>query len=223
MLDGPLPTLKEKLEALTRRRAQRSGWRAAYDSVLERLNSASFLPNVLPVGARFPDFVLPNAEGHLVRLGDLVRKGPVVATFFRGEWCPYCRMMLDSLVETMPAIAAEGATLIAITPETSGLPLETKQRHKATFEILSDVDCGVGLAAGVVFSVPDGYRRQLKAAEVELPERHGNEAWFLPIPATFVMDREGVVRWRFADADFTRRAEPADVIAALQQLSARLG
>jgi hypothetical protein len=89
----------------------------------------------------------------------------------------------------------------------------------ARFEVLSDVDCGIGLAAGIIFRVPKLYRARIEAAGINFSQRHGNYAWFLPAPATFIVDRDGRIAWRFLDADFTHRAEPADIIEAVRSLS----
>ncbi|HUW79956.1 MAG TPA: peroxiredoxin-like family protein [Acidocella sp.] len=173
---------------------------------------------MLGVGAEFPDFVLPSAEGKLVSLADQLARGPVVLSFFRGEWCPFCKLMLTALSEALPEIEAAGGSLLALTPETGGLALSMKQCHGAAFEVLSDVDFGVGLAAGVVFKIPKLYRMWLVAAGLSFPQRHGNGAWCLPVPATFIIKPDGVVAWCFVDVDFTHRAEPADIIAALRQV-----
>lgn len=211
-------SLRDQLAGRRAESLQNPVLREAYDEVTNTLAGNGFLANVLKCGTQFPDFMLPDTDGRLVALGDLLDRGPVVVQFFRGDWCPYCRLMLDALVASLPAIEAEGANLLALTPDTGGIPLRTKQAHHAHFIVLSDVDCGVGLAAGVVFHVPPLYRSRLEAVGNDLAFRHGNAAWILPIPATFVLDRHGRIAWRFAEPDFTRRAEPEDVIAALHAL-----
>jgi peroxiredoxin len=108
--------------------------------------------------------------------------------------------------------------LLAQTPETGGLALTMKTYHNARFDVLCDVDFGVGLAAGVVFRVPKLYRARCEGAGLNFPQRHGNAAWCLPVPATFIIAPDGKIAWRFVDVDFSHRAEPADIIAALQQL-----
>ncbi len=208
-----MPPLRDQLEA--QRRTMSEEVRIAYEISVTELAGTGFTAHALALGDRFPDVVLPNAEGDLVAIADLLHRGPLVVTFFRGIWCPYCRLMLDALVAALPAIAAAGAGLVGITPETGGLALTTKQNHGAAFEVLSDVDCGLGLGCGVVFRTPDIYRRLLLKYGNDLALRHGNEAWFLPLPAVFVLDPAGIVRWRFVSADFTEQAEPADILAAL--------
>lgn len=210
--------LKAELDARRARGLQDEALRAAYEELVTTLRRNGFLPSVLAEEASFPDFVLPNTEGRLISLASLLSRGPVIVQFFRGEWCPYCRLMLDALVEALPEIEAAGATLIALTPETGPWAQAAKEAHGAPFDILSDVDCGVGLAAGVVFKVPPLYRARLLAGGVDFPDRHGNTAWFLPVPALFLLDRDGRIAWRFADPDFTRRATPEQIMAALRSL-----
>ncbi len=214
-----MSTLKEKLDALSSEKLKLATWPAAYEQVVSTLSNNGMLPHVLAKGAQFPDFTLPNADGRLVSLADMRGEGPVVVTFFRGEWCPWCRLMLDALAEALPEINACGASLVALTPDTEFPPLPARQGHQARLEVLSDVDCGVGLTAGVVFLLPKLYRAGLLKNGVDLATRHGNASWFLPIPATFILDRGGCIVWRFADVDFTHRAEPADIIDALRALS----
>ena len=213
-----MPRLRDQLEA--KRQTMSEEVRLAYEATVTELRRTGFLERVLQVGDRFPDLVLPNAEGDLLAITTLLRRGPLVVTFFRGEWCPYCRLTLDALAAALPDFQAAGAALVAITPEAGGRALVAKRNHHAAFEVLSDVDCGVGLSCGVVFRAPEPYRLLLLKYGTDLAERHGNPAWFLPVPATFVVDREGVIRWRFVTVDFTERAEPADILAALRALAA---
>lgn len=216
-----MPRLRDQLE--TKRQTMNDEVRHAYEAMVAELERTDFLTRALQVGDRFPDLVLPNAEGALVSISALLSHGPLVVTFFRGEWCPYCRLMLDALAATLPQIQALGASLVAVTPEAGGRALIAKQNHKAGFEVLCDVDCGVGLSCGVVFRAPEPYRLLLLKYGTDLAERHGNPSWFLPVPATFVVDRQGIVRWRFLSVDFTERAEPADLLAALRSLPAPEG
>jgi peroxiredoxin len=199
-------------------RREIAAWNAAYEQIVEQLSANGMLGHILPEGVAFPDFMLPSAEGRLVSLASRLAQGPVVLSFFRGEWCPFCRLMLAALTEALPEIEAAGASLLALTPETGGLALTMKTYHKARFDVLCDVDFGVGLAAGVVFRIPKLYRARCEAAGLNFSQRHGNAAWCLPIPATFIIAPDGKIAWRFVDVDFSHRAEPADIISALRQL-----
>lgn len=211
-----MPRLRDQLEAT--RRTMNDDVRRAYEAMVTELQRTDFMSRALRVGDRFPDLVLPNAEGALVSINRLLADGPMVVTFFRGEWCPYCRLVLDALATALPEIRALGASLVAITPEAGGRALTAKHNHDAKFEVLCDINSGVGLNCGVVFRAPEPYRLLLLKYETDLTERHGNPSWFLPLPATFVVGYDGIVRWRFISVDFTERAEPTDILAALRAL-----
>lgn len=215
-------SLRSKLEALCQVRKDVAAWHAAYEDAVAELSRSGFLRHAIKEGEPFPDFILPSAEGKLVSLASFLEQGPVILSFFRGEWCPFCRLMLTALSEALPEIEAAGASLLALTPETGGFPLTVKHDTRARFEILSDVDCGVGLTAGIIFRMPKLYRARLEAGGISLPERNGNASWFLPVPATFIVTQDGLIAWRFVDADFTHRAEPADIIRTLASLPRRV-
>lgn len=210
--------LREVLDETRRRGNAVAEVREAVAATLAELRRSDAAAHALAVGEPFPDFLLPDAEGRLVARADLLSAGPAVVTFFRGDWCPYCRAALDALEEALPEVEAAGATLAAITPETGGRALDAKRSHRARYRVLADVDHGLAMACGVAFRAPAAYRALLLRGGVDLAERQGNAAWFLPVPATFVLDRGGAVRWSFVDLDFTQRAEPADVVAALRAL-----
>lgn len=194
--------------------------RAAYDDFLARLDAAEIARHARMPGDAMPPFLLPNAEGKLVDSAELLARGPVVLTFFRGDWCPYCSMTLDALEAALPDLQAAGGTLVAMTPETGGRALAMKREHRLGYEILVDVDLAVAMQFGIVFRTPPRYRALLERAGVDLAERSGNPAWFLPVPATFLVDRDGAIRRAWVNVDFTERAEPAEVVAALRDLAA---
>jgi len=212
-------TLREKLE-------QHQGrWsptvRAAYEELVKQLGRAETADRALKVGDKISDFVLPNAEGQLIGSGELLEQGPLVINFFRGDWCPFCRLMLQALNETLPAITAAGGNLVAISPDTGGRLTRAKKRLNLSIDLLSDVDSGVALDFGVAFRAPDAYRKVLQSYGTKLNERHGNDAWIIPVPATFVVDRSGIVRYAFVEPEFVRRAEPSEVVSVLQQLTGK--
>jgi len=220
--DVPNSSLKSKLAALCAERKEVALWNTAYEDAVAKLNRSGFLQHAIKEGQEFPRFVLPSAEGKFVSLERFLDHGPVIISFFRGDWCPFCKLMLIALEEAMPEIEAAGASLLALTPETGDLPLKTKRDNGARFEVLSDVDCGVGLAAGIIFHMPKLYRAVLVAGGINFPERHGNEGLFLPVPATFIVKQDGLIVWRFVDADFSNRAEPSDIVKIVQSLTGRV-
>jgi peroxiredoxin len=192
--------------------------RVAYEALVKQLDRAETASRALKVGDTMPSFLLPNAEGHLVFSDDLLSRGPLVVNFFRGNWCPYCRRTLEALEAALPTIEGEGGQLVALTPETGSHLAGAKSKHGLTYEVLSDVDGAIGLQFGVLFPAPRLYRQLLSSLGVDLAERHGNESWFIPMPATFVVDQTGIVRYAFVNVDFTRRAEPDEIVGVLQGL-----
>lgn len=191
---------------------------AAYDDFLERLDAGQVAAQALQAGDAMPEFLLPDAEGHLVHSADLLAEGPLVVTFFRGDWCPYCSATLDALEAILPALKEAGGTLVAMTPETGGRALAMKQSHGLGYAVLADVDLAVAMAFGIVFRTPPLYAALLRKRGVDLSERNGNPTWFLPVPATFIVRPDGIIARAWVNVDFTQRAEPDEVLAALRLL-----
>jgi peroxiredoxin len=211
-------SLKDDLDKIRAHGTADERIRLAYEAVVRQLGRAETADRALKVGDTMPSFMLPNAEGHIVFSDELLKRGPLVVNFFRGSWCPYCRRTLEALETALPEITAAGGQLVALTPDTGSHLAATKRNHHLSYEILSDVDGAVGLQFGVLFRAPDPYRELLAGRGVDLPTRHGNESWFIPMPATFVVDQQAVIRYAFVNVDFTRRAEPADIVEVLRSL-----
>ncbi len=211
-------SLQEKLDEIRTKGFQNVDVKAVYDAVLTQLGRGESASQVLRPGDSMPAFLLPSSDGRLVSSEELLQRTPLVVSFFRGDWCPYCRTMLDAYQAALPAIVAAGGQLVAITPDTGAVPTQTKHKHRLAFDVLSDAESGVALQFGLVFRLPDNYRALLDSRGVDLGERHGNKGWFIPIPATFVVDRSGIIRDAFVDIDFTKRAEPDQVVEALRAL-----
>ena len=167
-------------------------------------------------GEPMPPFLLPDETGRLVSLSGLLNKGPVVVSFNRGNWCPYCRLHVDALARAEVEVASLGAQIVAISPETSAWAAQLKTYAKAPFHILSDLDGGYALELNLLFWVGDEAQRALAGAGVDLVQFHGNDTWMLPIPATFVVGADGVVLARFVDPDYRRRMEVEDLLDALR-------
>ena len=211
-------SLRDELDRLRRERMANKDIQVAYEALVDQLGRAEAAGRALKVGDRMPSFLLPNAEGHLVFSDDLLRQGPLVVNFFRGNWCPYCRHTLETLERALPRIEAAGGQLVALTPDTGKHLIDTKRKHGLTYEVLSDMDGAVGLQFGVLFRAPQRYRALLDKFGIDLEERHGNSGWFIPIPATFVVDQSGIIRYAFVNVDFTRRAEPDEIVEVLRGL-----
>lgn len=194
--------------------------RAAYAEFVAMLDRAQIAAHVLAPGAPMPDFLLPNAEGRLLSSDALLESGPLVVTFFRGDWCPFCTLMLLALEEALPELHAAGATLVAITPDIGGRALRAKRAHGLHYEVLSDVDNEAAMQFGVVVNPPESYRALLAEAGIDLAERHGNPGGFIPLPATFLVGADGIICSAWIDLDVTRRVEPAEIIDAVRRLPA---
>jgi peroxiredoxin len=193
----------------------------AVAATVEEMRRSGAGAHALKVGDVFPDFLLPDAEGRLVERADLIAEGPAVVTFYRGDWCRTCTEALAQLEAAAGEVQAAGATLTAIAPETAGRALAAKQHHCLGFRLLADVDHGLAMACGLAFRVPQPYRGLLRRAGVDLAERQGNAGWFLPLPATFVLNQAGIVHWSFVNLDFGKRADPAEIVAAIRSLPPR--
>src|SRR5689334_5878167 len=209
---------KSLAENLAKVRDSSPLWKARYDTLVQSLREASVGGDALKVGDTAPDFALTNAEGHIMALADLLAKGPVVLSFYRGKWCPYCVTELEALREASSDITALGASLVAVTAEDCGGALAAKRKHSLEFEILCDFENGLALAFGLVFRVPDAIRHHYQEANVNFPLIYGNESWFLPIPATYVIGQDGTVRHAYVNPDFRERLDPAIILDVLKSL-----
>ena len=165
-----------------------------------------------------PDFTLEDANGGMVRLTDLLARGTVVLSFYRGAWCPYCNLDLQELELNAAAIRETGAALVAITPQTPANSRRLIAQHKLSFTILSDPGNAVAERYGLRYRLPDYLIDLYKQLGVSLPAFNADETWTLPIPARFVIDRQGQIRSAEADPDYTHRPEPADLLPLLRQL-----
>lgn len=204
-----------------RRSRDTSEMRGAYDEFLHRLDAGQVAAHAVKPGDRMPPFLLPTAEGRLVDSGELLQAGPLVVTFFRGGWCPYCSTTLEALQAVLPELEAAGGTLVAMTPETGGRALAMKRERGLGYEVLVDVDLAVAMAFGIVFRTPPLYAELLRKRGIDLAERSGNAAWWLPVPAAFLVGADGIVARSWVNIDFTVRAEPTEIIEALRSLPAR--
>ena len=168
-------------------------------------------------GSAAPDFSLPNAHGEPVASEALWDDGPAVVSFYRGGWCPYCNIELKALQDRLPEIEALGARLVAITPETPDKALTTQEKNEIGFDVLSDDGNRVASAFGLTFRLPDAVNELYKGFGIDLETSNGEASQTLPVPATFVIGKGGKVLKAFVDADYTRRAEPDEIVEALKE------
>lgn len=193
-------------------------WTRTYDTLIERLRGSGAMAGAPGVGAVVADFALPDANGVLRRLSDLVAGGPVVLSFNRGSWCPYCHEEISAWAESRAVLAAAGGQLVIITPETGGRMAALAGIAGPEAVVLGDQNMGVALRYGLAFPLGREILDEYAADGFDLAEINGNASGFLPTPATFLIDRDRVVRFAFVDPDFSHRAEPQAVLAALQAL-----
>jgi peroxiredoxin len=184
-----------------------------------RLAGMAF-PNALTVGDRAPQFALPNASGRLVDLAELLAAGPVVLTFYRGAWCPYCNTQLRGLQQALPEIESLGAALVAVSPQVPDGSLELIDEHELTFEVLSDAKSRIASNYGIVFALAAADRELFLEVGNDLATTNDDESWVLPAPATFVIAGSGTIRYVRVDPDYTNRVEPAELIDALRTIAA---
>jgi peroxiredoxin len=193
--------------------------REAYRHLVDWLRKTDVASHALRVGDTAPDFLLPDAHGRLHSSEHLRGEGPLVVSFYRGGWCPFCVAELRALQAVKADIDSLRANLVVLSPETRDLPRQLQRQLNLELTMLSDVDHGVAMSYGVLFRVPAETRTHYAGLGYDFGHRHGSTEWMLPIPATYVIDQDGVVRGAFVEPDFTIRQEPSDILADLRQLA----
>ena len=188
----------------------------AVDSLVTRLQQTNVGHTAPNLGDAMPPFLLPDETGRLVSLQELLAKGPVAATFHRGHWCSFCRINMYELAKVHSEIAREGGQIVAIMPERQRFAAEFKNDAGAGFPILTDMDNGYAMSLGLAFWLGDELKLMLKENIGDIATFQGNDTWTLPIPATYVVGRDGKVVARFIDPDFRRRMAIDDLLAALR-------
>ncbi|HWX06665.1 MAG TPA: peroxiredoxin-like family protein [Bradyrhizobium sp.] len=167
-----------------------------------------------------PSFSLRDPDGNVVTSEDLLKKGPLVVSFYRGVWCPYCNMELQALESAKPLFDKFGASLVAISPQTAPNSRKSVRQNKLSFPILSDVKGKVGAAFGLRFELPDYLIELYKSLKNDLPAFNDDPGWTLPMPARYVIGQDGTILYSEVNPDYTHRPEPEDMIAVLQQAAA---
>ena len=176
--------------------------------------------NAIKIGQKAPSFDLPDPEGKSISLNSLLEKGPVVITFYRGNWCPYCNLQLRALQARLDDIYALGATLVAISPQVPDGSLTKDEISIMDFIVLTDQDAKVALQYGVAWEVPEFLMEHMRVdRKLDLEKINYGNGSILPIPATFILGREGVVTWNYVNVDYRTRSEPDEIIEALKKLS----
>ena len=212
--------LEQQLEDFKREflRTAPAGRPALYEAKIEELRSNFALEMAAGAGTISPGFRLPDVRGDLVSLADLLLDGPVVVTFYRGGWCPYCNIQLRAYQAVLPQMATLGARLVAISPQLPEQSLSTAQTDELTFHVLSDVGNQVARSFGLVYALPEELRAALRSNNKALPGINGDESWELPVPATYVIARDGRIALAYIDVDYRKRLGPEAILEALQSL-----
>jgi peroxiredoxin len=212
-------TLGEQLEAYAAAgREIFPAYSEAVDRLVARIHENGGGENAPRPGEAMPPFLLPDVTGRLVSLTSLLERGPLAVMFFRGHWCPYCRLNVAGLAEIAPEVENLGARIVAISPEKARYGKELKSYANAPFPVLADINNAYALELNLLFWVGDEKREAMQAGGYDIAPYQGNDAWMLPIPATFIVDRDGVVKARYIDPDYRRRMDLDELLAALRSV-----
>ena len=171
------------------------------------------------VGDKAPAFLLKDPEGNTVSSKELLAKGPLIVTFYRGVWCPYCNMELQALQAALPEFQKLGASLVAISPQTAPNSRKAAKQNNLSFPILSDTKGEVGTAFGLKFKLPDYLVELYKGLKNDLPTINDDPGWTLPMPARYVIGPDSTILYSEVNPDYTIRPEPSDMFAALRKVS----
>jgi peroxiredoxin len=193
--------------------------RAIHAQATAELKRRRIAANILSVGAKAPDFALPDHDGRMVSSAAVLAKGRVVLCFIRGRWCPFCVGQMEAMNLSVPQMQSAGATLAAISPQTVKQSFFMHDQHKLRFPLLSDAGNQIARQFGLTCRVPELQEAVYRRAFVNLPFANGDDSWELPIPATYILDRDGTVLYASANEDYTERPEPMDILRFLQQAS----
>jgi peroxiredoxin len=172
---------------------------------------------ILGIGAKAPEFELPDYNGKPVSSLELLGNGHLVVCFFRGRWCPFCVGQLEAMNRILPQIQACGASLVAISPQTIQQSLFMADQHEVKFSLLSDAGNLVARDFGLSYRVPEDQQRVYQRVFVNLPFIHGNSNWELPVPATYILGTDGAILWTWHSADYSERPEPSAILEELSR------
>lgn len=186
---------------------------------ISNLVESGIAEKALKEGDSIPQITLLNASGKQVNVNAFLQDGPIVISFYRGAWCPYCNLELNALQRALPQLKALGAQLVAISPNTPDNSLTSIEKHKLEFEVLSDLNNKIAKEFGLVFSLAEAVRPVHLQFGFDIPKFNGNDSWDLPIPATYIVNTDGKIVHAFVNADYTQRMEPAEIISKLKEMN----
>jgi peroxiredoxin len=223
---GATPTrLQDQLDRLRAelRRSLEPEQRTALAAVLERLQMLQIVEHGLAVGDTLPDFALPDTAGRIVTGEQLLTKGPLALVFVRGTWCPYCSLTLQALDETRPKVERLGASLVAVSPLQPGELARAAEERGLGLQLLSDADAAYARVCGVQYEMSDAHVAFYRRFGLDLDAVNAGSGWGLPIPATYVAGGDGVVTFAHGHWDWAERADPAEIVAAVERLARAKG
>jgi peroxiredoxin len=218
-------TLKHELDQLREQLAQRStpAKQDLFARAKQAVRDLGLVETAAQAGDMAPDFNLPNQRGEFVSLESLLRRGPAVVVFYRGGWCPYCNLTLRAWRNILPEIAAAHAGLVAIAPTRQDQSKALAGVHNLGFDLLSDGSGRVAKLFGLLYEMPAELVRHYRDAGTDVGAYNADGRYNIPVPAAYVVGRTGLIRYAALDADYERRAEPAEVLAALAAIAETVG
>lgn len=218
--NSKLVSLQQELESLKANFIQTAhkDKKLAYENGIVQITNSDLVGRARNKGQQAIDFTLLNTWGHPVSLFQFLDRGPVILTWYRGGWCPYCDLTLRALQAHLPKFKQLRANLLALSPELPNKSLSTREKHSLEFEVLTDLHNGVARRYGLVFQVPPDVMVYYNQA-FDLNEFNGESTDELPLAATYVIDTKRVIRYAFLDPDYRNRSEPDEILKQLEQLS----
>jgi peroxiredoxin len=189
---------------------------AIHAQAVAELKQRNLAANILPVGAKAPSFELQDHDGKVIRSSDLLAHQRLVLCFIRGRWCPFCVGQMEAMNLIVPQIEQAGATLASISPQTVKQSFFMHDQHRLRFPVLSDTGNKVARQFGLTYRVPAAQEAIYRRAFVNLPFTNGDDSWELPIPATFIVDRDGTILYASANEDYIQRPEPVEILNSLR-------
>jgi peroxiredoxin len=189
---------------------------AIHACAIAELKQRRLATNILPIGAKIPEFQLQDHDGKSVSSSALLTRGGLVLCFIRGRWCPFCVAQMEAMNLILPEIERAGATFVAISPQTVQQSFFMRDQHKLRFPLLSDAGNDVARQFGLTYRVPEEQEAIYRKAFVNLPFVNGDNSWEVPIPAAYIIDRDSTVLYASANEDYTERPEPEEVVRILR-------
>ena len=215
-----MTTLQEEIEAFKADSAKRfdAERTAVYAKAQEHIENSGVADRALREGDTAPMFELPDAHGNSVKFADVLANGPAIVCFYRGSWCPFCNLELRAYQRELASMEDAGVTLVAISPNTPDESLGLIDKNELTYPVLSDAENTVAKQFNLVYTMEESLVEYYTNHDRNIAAMNGSEVWELPVPATYVVDRDGTIRFAFVNLNHRERAEPSEVVAIAAEL-----